>query len=540
MLAGAGRDHDRLRAILNDELAVSSGMPLSESLRHVAETACQIIGCRYAAAIIRGDDGDLTHFVPVGVDAADAESIGRLPGYGGLIGEVIFDGKVLRVPDIALERGSIGLPSRHPEVRELIGVPIRAGGEVTGGLFLASPVTDTVFSADDEHAARVIATTAGFLVDRSRAAEEAERKHRWLSRSTELTREIVAGIHADPMQVLVERAIDVADADLAAVLLTTADGESLVVTSAAGERAHLLGHRVLRRQGTFTDKMIGDGEPLIVDDMRDTHGNGDIVELLGIQSGLMVPMSHSSSSVGTLALFRYPGRKPFAENELDMASTFAAQMVLALELAEARADRERAALFAERGRIARDLHDHVIQQLFAVGMALQTTVGQVDASVSPRLHAAIDDLDSTILQIRSTIYRLNGPLLSGGATLRTRAEDLLDELGPALGIPIDFDVRGPVDFGVADNVADDVIAVLREAVTNVARHARATRVDVALEVDSHATRVTIVDDGQGMSDTTRRSGLANLRARAEQHGGTMSVNSDGDGTRIQWCVPTHR
>lgn len=530
------RDHERLRSIINDVLLGADALSLAESLTELAETACKVIGCEYAVVLVLDEAGDPVYFLPVGVAEGTAARIGCQPTGAGLLGVVVDEGRILRVPDIAVERGYAGLPAHHPPIKELLGVPLRAAGRVTGGLFLSAHLESVPFSVDDEQAAQVIATAAGFLLDRSRAAEETERKKRWLTSSTELTRELLAGVHTDPMQVLVERVVHVADADLAVVLMPSVDGRSVVATSAAGERAEWMRHRIMEREGSVTDAVIASGKPTIVADLSASGRHSVLTNEVGVNSALLVPMSGAAAKCGTLALFRYPNRRPFTETEVEMASTFAAQMVLALELADAHADRERAALLAERERIARDLHDNVIQQLFAVGMSLQSIAGRVKGQPGERLQSAVDDLDGTIMQIRSTIYRLTGPVFSSD-TMRSRVENLIAELEPMLGFTVDLEIRGPIDFGVADPVSADLMAVLRETVTNTARHAGATRLTVRLVVDDSGLTLTVADDGRGMSGATRRSGLSNLRARAIQHGGTMTLDTGNHGTTITWSVP---
>lgn len=536
MAALRGRDHERLRSIINDVLLGADALSLTESLTELAETACQVNGCEYALVIVLDDAGELLHFLPIGTSDEAAERVGCQPTRGGLLGVVVGEGCVLRVPDIAMERGNSGLPANHPPVKELLGIPIRSAGRVTGGLFLAGHLESLPFGVDDEQAAQVVATAAGFLLDRSRAAEQTDRKNRWLTSSTELTRELLAGVHTDPMQVLVERVVNVADADLAVVLMPSIDGRSLVATSAAGERAERMRHRVIEREGSVTDAVIASGKPAIVADLSATSGNRILADGLGVNSALFVPMTGAAAKCGTLVLFRYPNRRPFTETEVEMASTFASQMVLALELADAHVDRERAALLADRERIARDLHDNVIQQLFAVGMSLQSIAGRVKGKPGERLQSAVDDLDGTIMAIRSTIYRLTGPVFAND-TLRTKVENLIGELEPMLGFSVDLEVRGPIEFGVPDAISADVIAVLRETVTNTARHAGASRLSVHLVVDDSGLTLSVADDGRGMSGATRRSGLSNLRARAIQHGGTMTLDTGNRGTTITWSIP---
>jgi signal transduction histidine kinase len=238
-----------------------------------------------------------------------------------------------------------------------------------------------------------------------------------------------------------------------------------------------------------------------------------------------------------LAVFRTRYRPSFTDSDVTMTTMFAGQMALALELAEHRAHRERLALLDERDRIARDLHDHVIQRLFAIGLAVQSTSAIVDGVAAKRLLASVDDIDDTIGQIRATIYRLTGPILSSYASVRSQADRLIDELEPVLGFRADLDVRGPVDFGVDEEIVEDFVAVVREALSNVARHAHATNASVGVTVTPTVMTVQVCDNGRGMGSIDRRSGLANLRARAERRGGTLTVASSSAGTTLVWSIP---
>jgi signal transduction histidine kinase len=239
-----------------------------------------------------------------------------------------------------------------------------------------------------------------------------------------------------------------------------------------------------------------------------------------------------------LAMFRRPERPAFTVADADVAVMFVAQMTLALELADTRAKRERGALLDERGRIARDLHDHVIQRLFAIGLTTQSVTAQVDQRAADRLQDCVAGIDEAITQIRSTIYRLTGPLVSAENSIRTRAARLVEDMAPVLGFRAELDVRGPIDFGVEDDLTDDCVAVLREALTNAAKHAQANRVSVTITVSAAELCLEVTDDGRGIGGVSRRSGLANLRTRAERRRGRLIVASGAPrGTRLTWTVP---
>ena len=221
----------------------------------------------------------------------------------------------------------------------------------------------------------------------------------------------------------------------------------------------------------------------------------------------------------------------------DLTIAFAGQAALALRLAEAQRAQAQLALYADRDRIARDLHDLVIQRLFATGMTLESITRQVPAAAQAKLHRAVDDLDATIRDIRATIYALQTPA-DQPAPLRQQLLAALEEATGGSGLQLDLHVTGPVDTLVPGEVAGHTLAVLREAASNVVRHAKASTVTVTVSA-ADRLRVTVTDDGVGLPPDGRRSGLLNLAERAGQLGGRFDAGRGpaGDGTRLVWDVP---
>jgi signal transduction histidine kinase len=224
-----------------------------------------------------------------------------------------------------------------------------------------------------------------------------------------------------------------------------------------------------------------------------------------------------------------------------VAESFAAQAAVNVVLAEARRERERLSIFEDRDRIARDLHDLVIQRLFATGMQLQGAVRQGDLppEVSDRISRAVDDLDETIREIRQTIFALHEPVETTSDSLRAKVLREAGQSGALLGFEPAVRFVGPVDTMASAATGDHVVAMLREALTNAAKHARAKRVDVMVEANTSSITVMVTDDGVGLTDSVRRSGLANMSSRAAELGGECVVErvSDLGGTRVRWRVP---
>ncbi|MBC7271513.1 MAG: histidine kinase, partial [Streptomyces sp.] len=232
-------------------------------------------------------------------------------------------------------------------------------------------------------------------------------------------------------------------------------------------------------------------------------------------------------------------RQPFSEEEIEPLQGFAAQAAVAMELAERRADAAQIAVLKDRDRIARDLHDLAIQRLFATGMTLQSAGRFIEhTEAAQRVVRAVDDLDETIKIIRSTIFGLRARDGAAGPGLRSRVVRVVGEAAPVLGFAPSLRMEGLVDTHVGRETADHVVAVLSEALTNIARHAHADRADVALETDGREVRLTVSDNGVGIPAEGRRSGLRNMAERAQQLGGDLELSSPpGGGTTLVWRAP---
>jgi signal transduction histidine kinase len=190
----------------------------------------------------------------------------------------------------------------------------------------------------------------------------------------------------------------------------------------------------------------------------------------------------------------------------------------------------------DRERIARDLHDVVIQRLFATGLQLQTAASMATRpELGTRINAAVDDLDTTIRDIRSAIFELRTPF---SAALRTELRQLVQSAAASLGFRPELELAGPLDSAVPDDLRPDLLAVVREALSNVARHARASEVRVRVSVAGGRLVVTVTDNGVGVAGAAERGGLANMRERAGRHGGTFAAGpAPPTGTTIGWSVP---
>ena len=285
-------------------------------------------------------------------------------------------------------------------------------------------------------------------------------------------------------------------------------------------------------------RAMQEGHGLIVQDVNQRPGIYlHLRPAVPVSQVMAIPLIGESAVRGALTVGRITHQTVFSRADLDMAETFAGQAAIALELADARSNRERVAALEERDRIARDLHDHVIQRLFAAGLSVQSLAGRIDEpSIRQRLGQTVDDLDETIRQIRSTIFALQDD--GKTPTVRSRVLAIVAELKPVLGFQPDVVWSGPVDTVADATAVADIEAVVRETLTNIARHSRASAARVTVAADAKRLAVEVDDDGIGLGDSTRRSGLANLTRRAELRGGTMTVDHRKEGgLRVRWTIP---
>ncbi|MFE3451651.1 GAF domain-containing protein [Nonomuraea sp. NPDC059194] len=523
---------DRVHALLDAVVAVGSDLDLETMLRRIVETATDLVDASYGAMGVVGEERTLLQFIPVGLSEEEIARIEHWPHGLGLLGLLIKDARPLRMGRISDHPESYGFPPGHPPMGTFLGVPIRVRDEVFGNLYLTEKRGGGEFDEEDEAIVIALATAAGVAVENARLYEETRRRETRLRASTEITTSLLSG--AEPHEVLrmlATSARRMTGADVATVLLPDASGAALRVAVAEGED----GDDLRGIPFPLGDSAVGDvftrGESRVETGVPDA-GRPD-------EPALLVPLGAAPSVRGVLALFKRPGRLPFTGADVEMLEDFSGHAAVALELAEARRDAERLGLLEDRDRIAKDLHDVVIQRLFAVAMTLMGAVRLIQRpEAAGRVQHAIDELDETIRQIRSTIFALQVPHEPDSPSLRARVVDLVENARGHLGFMPGLRMEGRLDHEVPDAVADHLLAVLREAMSNVVRHAKASRAEVSVEVADGALTLVVEDDGVGVGAGGRRSGLRNLEDRAAQLDGTLEVETPvTGGTRLRWRVP---
>jgi signal transduction histidine kinase len=476
-----GSTRDRMDALLDAVQSVSSGLDLDATLRRIVQAAMELVDARYGALGVLDQHGMLSRFVPVGIDDATRELIGPLPTGHGVLGVVIEDDKPLRLGDLAQHPMSVGFPERHPPMRTFLGVPVRAHGEVFGRLYLTEKAGGQEFTADDETVVLALAGAAGVAIDNAHQYQQARRRQQWLEATSQVTAELLAD--GDPVEAL-----------------------QLIASNA--------------QELTFP------------------HLAFDVAAALGIDLGpaLALPLGVDDSLTGVLLTVRGPGSPTFTDDELHLVATFADQAALALQRVHTQTARRELEVLADRDRIARDLHEHVIGQLFAIGLALNGIHRRVKpADLAHRLNTQIDELDRVIRDIRTVIFDLH---TEPGSRPRLRNEltSIIDELTSDISLRTVVRLSGPLD-NVPAGLAQHAHAVVREGISNTVKHANAHDLTITVTVDDTIT-ITITDDGDGIGQTTPRNGLHNLTQRAHQaHGSCHLTRPDTGGTRLTWTAP---
>jgi signal transduction histidine kinase len=530
---------DRVHGLLEAVLAVGSNLELEAVLRRIVEAAVALVDARYGALGLVGDDGRLAEFIPVGLDEAEIAAIDHWPEGRGLLGQLITDPRPLRLDSIAGHSQSSGFPDGHPPMRTFLGVPLRIRDEVYGNLYLTEKRDGAAFDEEDESLVTALSAAAGVAIENARLFDEARRQQRWLRASSEVTRRLLAGAAVeDVLEFVTEQTLEMTGADLVVLALPDAARRQLMINHAAGQGAQDALGLVLPTEASLSGEVLATGQPVRVEDFcHDPRVARAARESLDLGPAIVFPLGAAGDTRGVLTVGQHPGAMPLGRAAAELVTTFAAQAGIALELAERRSDAERLAVFEDRDRIARDLHDLVIQRLYASGMKLQGSIPMIDRPpVQERVSSVVDDLDTTINDIRQAIFALQarGKAAPG---LRDKIMDVVEEMTGPTGLTASLRLTGQLDRGIPAEVGEDMLHALREALSNAARHGQATSVEVSIGADREFS-LLVRDNGTGIMNTSRRSGLANLAQRAEHHGGTLAVKPASDGgTELQWRVP---
>ncbi|MEV0152490.1 GAF domain-containing sensor histidine kinase [Micromonospora sp. NPDC050686] len=526
---------ERLRALLDAVVGIGSDLDLRSTLQRIVQSACELVGARYGALGVIGPDRLLHDFIIHGIDAELHAKIGDLPHGRGVLGLLIDDPRPVRMPDITQHPKSYGFPPHHPPMHSFLGVPVRIRDQVFGNLYLAEKQGAAEFTEDDEEIVVALAAAAGVAIENARLYALAHRRERWLAATAEITSVLLGEVRrTDALALVARRAREVAGAELALVLLYDEDAGQFTVevVDGAGERtAEMVGALLPAGETTFAGSVTERRHELVENLAEAAPWPVPVVAGPAVVS----PLAAADTLHGVLVIAHQPDRGGTADDDVALLGSFAGQAALAMERARGQEERELLVVLEDRERIARDLHDVVIQRLFATGLQLQSGAMNARPEVAKRINAAVDDLDATIRDIRRTIFELRTPM---SAALRTEIREAIEVATESLGYRPELELVGPIDSAVPDTLRPELTAVLREALSNAVRHARAERVAVAVRVEAGWVTVTVTDDGVGCDPAAARSGLVNLRERAERLGGDFQLGRViPHGTELRWSVP---
>ena len=541
----SNRAQQRLTALLDAVMAVTADLELADVLTRIVNSACELVDAKYGALGVLGPDGEhLVEFVTQGITQPEREAIGDPPHGHGVLGLLIREGRSRRLPEIADHPDSYGFPPNHPPMHTFLGTPIRIRDEVFGNLYLTEKQGAAEFSSDDEAILVALAASAGIAIDNARQYEVSRQQRRWLATTGAVTQLFLEGRdEGSAMHFLAERTWELSQAQLTMVALYGEDGDLVVRAVRAGDPPDSAG-RPDAGLGTVLHKrhwreLVAAREPVLLltrrgDPKVDALTND--VRALGASDPygptVLLPITVGDDEIGVLAVAWAALAEPFVGDVVPPLAALAQQVGLALVAARGQQDRSRVALLEDRDRIARDMHDHVIQRLFATGLSLQSTSRLAEhPSVRTRLDEAVDNLDAAIKDIRKTIFELHRAKPT--RELREEIAELVRASTQTLGFVPDLRIDGPLDCLTAELEAD-LVAVVREGLANVVRHARASSASVRITIDD-TIQIEVADDGVGVLPAAVQSGLANLRDRAQSHGGSLSVRARTPrGTTLVW------
>ena len=511
------------RALLDAVVAISSDLDMHSVLNRIVVSACEITGARYGALGVLGSSGGLIDFITFGLTEQEHQAIGGLPRGHGILGLLIDHPEPLRLKHLQAHPKSYGFPPNHPPMERFLGVPVRIRGTVFGNLYLTDKANGEDFTEHDEMLVDALATAAGFVVENARTYAQSERRRQWLEASAQVSEALQPPVRIeDALRQIAIGARRISGA--AAVAVVQRRGESE--------------HEISASDGASPDQVL-EIVTALEDHIMNAEVGGDmtVVPQGAERTVVLVPLRAHLAANGVLLVSLDGGRGTLETEEAELLASFADQASLALDRAQAISDRQELMLVSDRDRIARDLHDVVIQRLFATGLQLQGARRiAVSDEVRDRIDNAVADLDVTIRDIRSTIFELQR---SDELSLRADVRGVVKEYVPVLGFTPMVRTSGPIDTAVPQPVGEQMLAVLREALSNVARHSEADAavVEVVATPNKHLV-LRVTDNGRGLPADREESGLRNVRRRATEHGGAVRLlPEEPHGTVLEWRVP---
>ncbi len=531
------QSQERMSGLLEAVVALTEDLSLDAVLERVVQSACSLLHARYGALGVIGGNGALSHFITVGIDPDLAREIGPLPTGHGVLGLLISHPQPLRLHDLTQHPETYGFPPHHPPMRAFLGVPIRVRDVVFGNLYLTQKAGGEDFTAEDEVLAVALAAAAGVAIENARLYDDARRRARWLEACMDVSglllssgRDYTSG-GLDP---IAHRALRESESGLALLAVPAEDGSGYVVLGVAGDHGSVFAGQTLPLDTPLLENVLDGGEPVMLEDASvlladiDDRIRGPLLAV-----ALRTPEAHH----GVLLMVRTSDAVRFSRTEVEMGAVYGSYIALALELTRVHRLREQLLVYSDRDRIARDLHDLVIQRLFAAGLSVQSlTRFTKDDHAAERIRNITGELDEAIRSLRDTIYSLKSSN-SETEQLSGRIRRVAKSSAKALPFVPQLTLTGPVD-AVTPEKADNVVAVVSEGLSNAIRHSGADAISVSVSVVRGRVTVVITDNGTGFSDPDKRNGLINLEDRARMLDGECNITSaPAAGTTLKWTVP---
>lgn len=553
---------DPERGLYTAVVSVAAGLELNSTLRRIVHAAVDLVDANYGALGVLGPDGRIGEFVHVGMDTATVQDIGDPPSGRGILGLLIDHPVPIRLDDLSHHAASVGFPEGHPPMSSFLGVPVRVRGEVFGNLYLTDKRNGASFTSEDERTVMALAAAAAVAIENARLYERTRTRERWQGAVADVANAVLGGSGADEvLSLIANRSRALTKADVVLVALQEPDGLAVEIVDARGvpeEGSGTVSPAVQRTTqqvlealaqwpeqrvpaGSVIYDILDNGDRRVIEHAEDVLGTG--VDGASLGPALVIPLSTADRILGVLVLICVDDHVYIPDDLVDLAASFGSQAAVTLVLAEARREHERLAVYEDRDRIARDLHDLVIQRLFATGMMLQgtTRIDDVPEAAAERVSRAVDELDETIKEIRQTIFALHEPVEGPSSSARGRVLRETSQSAALLGFEPSVRFAGPVDSMLDAEIIEHLVAALREALANAAKHADAQRVEVVVQIEGGDVVLVVTDDGVGIDDehSGRRSGVANIGSRAHDLGGSCRVErvSVEGGTRMTWRVP---
>ena len=498
----------RLHQMIDAIVAVGDDLSLPAMLQRIATAAHNLVSAGQVSLLTVGSEGRAPECVHVGAE----------------------DGLTHRVESLALAQ-----PDELAALGYLV-VPITIGDDLFGNLLLLRE-DGSDFTDSDAALLHTLARAAGVALANSQLYDDARRRQAWLAASADVASSVLVAEPTQAYAMVAAGARRVVGAQVCWIEFR--HGDHLEVVASEGPLSASVPTRLRADQAVLFNDVSSTGQPVVLDDASADPRLRVVLPRADVEIGplLGVPLIAAGRNYGVLLMANERGGTRFTPLDVEMARAFAFRSAQTLEFARAEDDRRRLTVLEDRNRIARDLHDVVIQRLFGLGLRLERMRSRLPAPVSAQLADINQDLDETIDEIRNTIFSLR--LAPETHSLRAEILKIVEPTTFLLSFAPRLRFEGAVDNSVPDRVVPHLLATVSEALSNVVRHAQATEVDLLLQVNGAELVLRVADNGGGIPMRRTESGLSNLRRRASDLGGTMLIETgaDGRGTILTWQVP---